>query len=64
MGTNERNARQKGQKITRREFVGGSAAAFMIVPSSVLVSSDAPAPSQRINLAFIGVGDQGRGEHG
>ena len=67
METNERNTRQKGRKITRREFVGGSAAAaaaFTIVPSSVLVSSDAPAPSQRINLAFIGVGDQGRGNMG
>jgi len=65
METNEINVRQKGQKITRREFVGGSAAAaamFTIVPSSVLSSSAAAAPSQTVNLACIGVGDQGMGD--
>jgi len=39
-----------------------AAAAFTIVPRSVLAQSDVPAPSQRINLACIGVGDQGRGD--
>jgi predicted homoserine dehydrogenase-like protein len=40
----------------------GSAAALTIVPRSVPVSSDAPASSQRINLACIGVGDMGMGD--
>ena len=65
METNERNVRQKGQKITRREFVGGSvaaAAAFTIIPRSVLSQSADPAPSQRVNLACIGVGDMGMGD--
>ncbi|NQV31970.1 MAG: Gfo/Idh/MocA family oxidoreductase [Phycisphaeraceae bacterium] len=58
-------ARQKNRKITRREFVRGSAstaAAFTIVQSSILTSSAASAPSERINLACIGVGDMGRGD--
>jgi predicted dehydrogenase len=66
MKSKKMNARQGGRKITRREFVRGSAAAaaFTIVPSSVLPSSAAPAPSQSINLACIGVGDMGRGDMG
>ena len=38
-----------------------SAAAFTILPRSVLGATGNPAPSQKINLAFIGVGDQGMG---
>jgi len=52
------------QKITRREFIGSSAAAaaaFTIIPRSVLRTSGKPAPSERINLAFIGTGDMGMG---
>ena len=52
------------QKITRRTFVGTSAAAaaaFTIVPRSVLGQAGDSAPSQKVNLAFIGVGDKGMG---
>jgi len=64
MGTNEKNVSGQDRKINRREFMGSTAAAaavFTIVPSCVLVGSGGPAPSQKINLAFIGVGDQGMG---
>ena len=47
----------------RRRFLGQSAAAlgaFTIIPASVLGNNGAPAPSDRLNLAFIGIGGQGR----
>ena len=50
--------------MTRREFMGNSAAAaaaFTIIPRSALGTSGKPAPSERVNLAFIGTGDQGMG---
>jgi len=63
METNEKNAKRQDKKMSRRSFVGGTAAAaaFTIVPNSVLAASGVPAPSQKINLAFIGVGGQGTG---
>jgi len=67
MKRNDRILRPQKTGLSRRNFLARSAttaAAFAIVPSSVLASSDAPAPSQRINLACIGVGDQGRGNMG
>jgi len=54
----------RNPKMTRREFIGSSAAAaaaFTIVPSSVFGKSGKPAPSERINVAFIGTGDMGMG---
>ena len=49
------------QKITRREFVGttAAAAAFTIVPSHVLGGSRHVAPSDKLNIAYIGCGTQG-----
>jgi hypothetical protein len=49
------------QKITRREFVGTSAAAaaFTIVPGHVLGGIRHVAPSDRLNIAYIGCGTQG-----
>jgi predicted dehydrogenase len=44
--------------ITRRTFTG-AAAAFMIVPRHVLGGPGQVAPSDRINLAVIGLGRQG-----
>ena len=64
MEINEKTVGQQGRGITRRKFVGGSAAAaaaFTIVPRSVLGASANPAPSEKVNLAFIGLGGQGRG---
>jgi len=67
METNEKSVSGQDRKINRREFMGSTAAAaalFTIVPGCVLVGSGGPAPSQKINLAFVGVGDQGRGNMG
>ncbi len=38
-----------------------AAAAFTILPGSILGTSGKPAPSERINVAFIGTGDMGMG---
>jgi ornithine cyclodeaminase/alanine dehydrogenase-like protein (mu-crystallin family) len=51
-------------KTSRRTFLKSSAAAVastgvMIVPSSVLGNEKRPAPSERITLACIGVGNMG-----
>ncbi len=48
--------------ISRRQFLGGTAfsvAAFQIVPGSVLGLNGAAAPSERLNIAGIGIGGQG-----
>lgn len=49
------------KKITRRQFIGKSAAlsASMIIPRHVLGGRGYTAPSDRINLGFIGTGRQG-----
>ena len=50
------------KKISRRTFIGGStaAAAMTIVPASVLGGPGRTAPSEKLNIAGIGVGGQGR----
>jgi len=51
-----------GAKNSRRRFLGRAAissAAFMIVPSYVLGRGDTKPPSEKLNLAGIGVGGQG-----
>jgi len=61
MGTNEK---KQGRKMTRRTFVGGSAAAaaaFTILPGCVRGGRGRPAPSDKLNVAFIGTGGQGTG---
>jgi predicted dehydrogenase len=48
--------------ISRRDFVKGGAAAlagFTIVPSYVLGGAGVKPPSEKLNVAFIGVGGQG-----
>jgi len=55
----------QGGELTRREFVAAStavSAAFTIVPSSVLGRGAQLPPSDRINVASIGVGDMGMGD--
>ena len=67
METSEKNASGQARKMNRRDFMGTSAAAvavFTIVPGCALGRGTRPAPSQKINLAFVGVGDQGRGNMG
>src|SRR6478609_2410156 len=51
-----------GEEISRRSFLGKTAAAaagFSIVPRRVLGGLGYVSPSDRINMAFIGVGAQG-----
>jgi len=57
----KKNPKFKDTNISRRNFIGGAAAtaAFTIVPREVLAGPGKTAPSDRINLACIGVGDQG-----
>ena len=56
---------RKRTGITRRAFLGGAAAAaaaFTIVPRSVLGGAAGKPPSEKLNIAGIGVGGQGRGD--
>ncbi len=50
--------------ISRRQFVQGTAAAtlFTLVPRNVLAQSGTPAPSDKLNLASIGVSGMGGGD--
>ncbi|MSU44135.1 MAG: twin-arginine translocation signal domain-containing protein [Pedosphaera sp.] len=50
--------------VTRRDFLKATAAvaAPMIVPASVLGLDGKTAPSNRVTMAFIGVGNQGSGD--
>jgi predicted dehydrogenase len=60
MSTNK-PARKKQQKISRRDFISSAAAvtAFTIVPRSVLGGWGNIAPSDKLNIACIGVGGRG-----
>jgi predicted dehydrogenase len=60
--THQRIPETRGE-LPRREFIrnaGIAAAAFMIVPRHVLGGAGYVAPSDRVNLAGIGVGGMGR----
>ncbi|NLX54334.1 MAG: Gfo/Idh/MocA family oxidoreductase [Planctomycetaceae bacterium] len=48
--------------VTRREFVGAAAAGFLIVPRRVVARSGQTPPSEKLRIAGIGVGGQGRGD--
>ncbi|MGD8786888.1 MAG: Gfo/Idh/MocA family oxidoreductase, partial [Phycisphaerales bacterium] len=52
---------KKDRKISRRDFMGAAvtAAAFTIVPRSVLGGSRHTAPSEKLNIACIGIGGMG-----
>jgi len=57
----------KKRNISRREFLGGAAAgvaAFTIVPSHVLGGSRGTAPSEKLNVACIGIGGMGGSDSG
>ena len=52
----------KKSEVSRREFLGKTASAavgFSIVPRHVLGGPGFMAPSDKVNIAFIGVGAQG-----
>ena len=55
---------EQNKKISRRDFMGAAAAvtAFTIVPRSVLGGRGNIAPSEKLNIAGIGVGGQGGGD--
>ncbi len=51
-------------KATRRKFIQGAAAtvaAPTIIPASALGAGDKPAPSERVAMGFIGIGNRGYG---
>jgi len=66
MGKENLNGKNpKGKSLTRRSFLGTTAtaaAAFTIIPRSVLGGRGYTAPSDTINVAGIGVGSQGGGD--
>ena len=53
--------KKKKRSISRREFIGktAAAAAFTIVPRYVLGGNGYTAPSDKLNMACIGVGGMG-----
>src|SRR2546422_2609785 len=65
MGGEVGNQHQPGSSskscVSRRKFLGqtAAAAAFSIVPRRVLGGAGHVAPSDKINIAFVGVGSQG-----
>ncbi|MBN1974659.1 MAG: Gfo/Idh/MocA family oxidoreductase [Sedimentisphaerales bacterium] len=60
----EKKKAGKEIKMTRRSFmgVGAAFAAFTIVPRHVLAGSGQQAPSDKANIAGVGVGGQGGGD--
>jgi predicted dehydrogenase len=56
---------KKKATVSRREFLGGAAAAaatFLVVPRHVLAQSGTPAPGEKLNIAGIGAGGMGGGD--
>jgi len=57
----------QSKKSSRRKFLktaGAAIAAPYVIPSSALGNADVPAPSDRIVMAGIGIGNMGRGDLG
>jgi predicted dehydrogenase len=56
---------KKKATVSRREFLGGAAAAaatFLVVPRHVLAQSGTAAPGEKLNIAGIGAGGMGGGD--
>ena len=66
MENQEKTTKQSIRKISRRDFMGAAAAAtaFTIVPRHVLGGTGNTAPSEKLNIAGIGVGGRGAGDIG
>jgi predicted dehydrogenase len=62
----EKTTKRNDGKMSRRDFMSGAAAvaAFTIVPRHVLGGAGNKAPSEKLNIAGIGVGGQGGGDIG
>ena len=64
MKDRKKTTKQRSRKITRRDFLGGAAAAvaaFTIVPRHVLGGPGNTPPSEKLNIATIGAGGMGSG---
>jgi len=60
----EKNSNKKDKSISRRQFLGSAAAAataFTIVPRHVLGGAGYTPPSEKLNVAGVGVGGMGAG---
>jgi hypothetical protein len=58
----ESNSSRRGRRVSRRRFLQAgavAAAGFTIVPRNVLAGTGHTPPSEKLNIAFIGVGGQG-----
>ena len=66
MRSQKKTVKQNEKRISRRDFMGAAAAtaAFTIVPRHVLGGAGKKAPSEKLNIAGIGVGGQGGGDIG
>jgi len=65
MENQEKAKERMGSKISRRDFMSGAAvAAFTIVPCHVLGGAGNTAPSEKLDIAGIGVGGRGAGDIG
>jgi predicted dehydrogenase len=64
MKDTEKAGKKQKSRITRRDFMGAAAAvaAFTIVPRHVLGGPGQIPPSEKLNIAGIGVGGQGGGD--
>jgi hypothetical protein len=56
-----KKTKRQGTKISRRDFMNGAVAAatFTIVPHYVLGGKAYAAPSDKLNIACIGIGGRG-----
>ena len=61
----DKNSNDSNGAVSRREFISGTVSAAVgltVVPSFVLGGSKHIAPSDKINVAYIGTGTQGLSE--
>ena len=62
MSDQERSGVTRAAKLSRREFMGATAAAFTIVSPHVLGGPRHVPPSEKLNIAGIGIGGRGAGD--
>jgi len=61
MNRSEDRPGKPSRKVPRRQFLrtAGTVAAVMVVPRHVLGGADQPPPSEKLNIAGVGIGGQG-----
>jgi predicted dehydrogenase len=64
--TETRNTQGQAEKLSRRHFMGAAAAAaaFTIVPSHVMGAAGQKRPSEKLNIAGVGIGGMGQNNIG